>query len=49
VDYLRIPVTDEKAPKDEDFQELIDRLWSLPPDVGLIFNCQVCGVGQNGF
>lgn len=43
VDYLRVPVTDEKAPKDNDFEELIRRLWSVPDDAGVIFNCQVCG------
>ena len=49
VDYLRIPVTDEKAPKDQDFEELIDRLWNVPPDAALIFNCQVAGVwGREG-
>ena len=41
VDYLRIPVTDEKAPKDQDFEELINRLWTVPPDAAMIFNCQV--------
>eukprot|EP00197_Chlamydomonas_leiostraca_P007983 CAMPEP_0202863826 /NCGR_PEP_ID=MMETSP1391-20130828/4304_1 /ASSEMBLY_ACC=CAM_ASM_000867 /TAXON_ID=1034604 /ORGANISM="Chlamydomonas leiostraca, Strain SAG 11-49" /LENGTH=1425 /DNA_ID=CAMNT_0049543499 /DNA_START=116 /DNA_END=4393 /DNA_ORIENTATION=- len=41
VNYLRVPVTDEKAPKDEDFEELIERLWSIPEDAGVIFNCQM--------
>ena len=41
VDYLRIPVTDEKAPKDQDFEQLIQRLWGVPLDAALIFNCQV--------
>jgi len=41
VDYLRVPVTDEKAPKDSDFEELIKRLWAVPDDAGVIFNCQV--------
>jgi len=41
VDYLRVPVTDEKAPKDNDFEELIQRLWSVPDDAGVVFNCQV--------
>lgn len=37
-----MPVTDEKAPKDNDFEELIKRLWAVPDDAGVIFNCQVC-------
>lgn len=41
IDYLRVPVTDEKAPKDNDFEELIKRLWEVPDDAGVIFNCQV--------
>ncbi|KAL6757552.1 inositol hexakisphosphate-domain-containing protein [Haematococcus lacustris] len=41
VDYLRVPITDEKAPKDEDFEELIHRLWAIPEDAGIIFNCQM--------
>eukprot|EP00983_Pelagomonas_calceolata_P043294 1138848-Pelagomonas_calceolata.AAC.4 len=40
VDYLRVPVTDEKAPKDNDFEELIQRLWAVPDDAGVVFNCQ---------
>ena len=41
VDYLRVPVTDEKAPKDSDFEVLIQRLWQVPQDAAVIFNCQV--------
>lgn len=41
VDYIRIPVTDEKAPKDQDFEQLIGRLWDVPLDAALIFNCQM--------
>uniref|UniRef100_A0A7S3QUH6 Tyrosine specific protein phosphatases domain-containing protein n=1 Tax=Dunaliella tertiolecta TaxID=3047 RepID=A0A7S3QUH6_DUNTE len=41
VDYLRVPVTDEKAPKDNDFEELIQRLWAVPDDAGVVFNCQM--------
>ncbi|KAG1680951.1 hypothetical protein FOA52_009910 [Chlamydomonas sp. UWO 241] len=41
VDYLRIPVTDEKAPKDQDFQMLINRVWGVDSDAAIIFNCQM--------
>eukprot|EP00798_Chlamydomonas_sp_ICE-L_P005785 gene5785-5992_t len=41
VDYLRVPVTDEKAPKDGDFESLIERLWLVPKDAAIIFNCQM--------
>eukprot|EP00879_Flechtneria_rotunda_P018628 GHRR01019549.1.p1 GENE.GHRR01019549.1~~GHRR01019549.1.p1 ORF type:complete len:942 (+),score=356.76 GHRR01019549.1:158-2983(+) len=41
VDYMRVPVTDEKAPKDSDFELLIRRLWNVPADAALVFNCQM--------
>eukprot|EP00210_Caulerpa_lentillifera_P000523 g506.t1 len=41
VDYLRIPVTDEKAPKEIDFDLLIQRCWSQNRNTSLIFNCQM--------
>lgn len=44
IDYLRVPVTDEKAPKDSDFELLIQRLWCVPAGAALVFNCQV-GLG----
>jgi hypothetical protein len=40
-DYTRVPITDEKAPKDSDFELLIQRLWNVPPDAALVFNCQM--------
>eukprot|EP00887_Chlorella_sp_A99_P002448 scaffold10.g2448.t1 len=44
VDYLRVPVTDEKAPKagrDRDFELLIQRCWAPPESAALVFNCQM--------
>lgn len=41
VDYLRVPVTDEKAPKDSDFEVLVQRLHDVPSDAVLVFNCQM--------
>ncbi|GAB4814185.1 hypothetical protein N2152v2_001231 [Parachlorella kessleri] len=41
VDYLRVPVTDEKAPKDHDFELLIQRCWEPPAGAALVFNCQM--------
>lgn len=41
MDYLRVPVTDEKAPKADDFAVLISRAWPPPPGAALVFNCQV--------
>eukprot|EP00198_Chlamydomonas_reinhardtii_P010887 XP_001700224.1 predicted protein [Chlamydomonas reinhardtii] len=40
IDYLRVPVTDEKAPKDSDFDMLIQRLWPNLGGAAFIFNCQ---------
>lgn len=36
-----MPITDEKAPKDSDFELLIRRLWTVPLDAALMFNCQM--------
>ena len=41
IDYLRVPVTDEKAPKEADFALLLQRLWNAPEDAALVFNCQM--------
>lgn len=41
VDYQRVPVTDEKAPKERDFVFLVRRLWQQPPGTALVFNCQM--------
>ena len=41
MDYMRVPVTDEKAPKEHDFTLLIQRLWTLPEEAALVFNCQM--------
>eukprot|EP00884_Botryococcus_braunii_P001844 jgi/Botrbrau1/11660/Bobra.168_2s0015.2 len=41
VDYHRVPVTDEKAPKDADFALLTKRLWNIPDGAALVFNCQM--------
>ena len=42
MDYLRVPVTDEKAPKEHDFAVLVRRLWDLPSGAAAVFNCQAC-------
>lgn len=41
VEYLRVPITDEKAPKGDDFESLISRCWSPPDGAALMFNCQM--------
>lgn len=41
VDYLRVPITDEKAPKGGDFESLISRCWAPPEGSALVFNCQM--------
>jgi len=41
VDYQRVPVTDEKAPKERDFVFLVRRLWQQPAGTALVFNCQM--------
>ena len=41
VAYARVPVTDEKAPKGDDFEALLARLWGAPPGAAVVFNCQM--------
>ena len=41
MEYTRVPVTDEKAPKEKDFALLMRRLWKPPEGAALIFNCQM--------
>ncbi|KAK9839780.1 hypothetical protein WJX81_000925 [Elliptochloris bilobata] len=41
VEYLRVPVTDEKAPKERDLAELQARLGNPPEGAALMFNCQM--------
>lgn len=41
VDYLRVPVTDEKAPKEIDCDLLIRRCWKPEEGTSLVFNCQM--------
>lgn len=36
-----MPITDEKAPKDSDFELLIRRLWDVPLNAAFVFNCQM--------
>lgn len=39
VDYARIPISDEKAPENQDFDALVARLRTANPSSPLVFNC----------
>lgn len=39
VDYARIPISDEKAPENQDFDALVSRLRNADPKSPLVFNC----------
>jgi hypothetical protein len=41
VDYQRIPITDERAPEEKDFNELLKRLKSITAHDHVVFNCQM--------
>eukprot|EP00850_Spirogloea_muscicola_P022112 SM000277S10347 [mRNA] locus=s277:33301:42396:- [translate_table: standard] len=41
VDYERVPVTDEKSPKERDFDLLVHRLAQVDVNTRLLFNCQM--------
>lgn len=40
VDYERVPVTDEKSPKEQDFDILVHKISQADVNTEIIFNCQ---------
>ncbi|KAL5539852.1 hypothetical protein UlMin_045473 [Ulmus minor] len=41
VDYERVPVTDEKSPKEQDFDILVHKISEADINTEIIFNCQM--------
>lgn len=52
IEYVRVPVTDEKAPKDNDVDLLVQRVWRIAQEdetrmsmgqqpSAIVFNCQM--------
>ncbi|EXB44485.1 hypothetical protein L484_013904 [Morus notabilis] len=41
VDYERVPITDEKAPKESDFDILVHKISQADINTEIIFNCQM--------
>ncbi|KAF1002509.1 uncharacterized protein LOC141701120 [Apium graveolens] len=41
VDYDRVPITDEKSPKEQDFDILVQRILQADIETQIIFNCQM--------
>ncbi|ESW35260.1 hypothetical protein PHAVU_001G220000 [Phaseolus vulgaris] len=41
VDYERVPITDEKSPKEMDFDILVNKISQADVDTEIIFNCQM--------
>ncbi|KAG6550760.1 hypothetical protein Mapa_007664 [Marchantia paleacea] len=41
LDYERVPITDEKSPKERDFDLLVQRVSQAEKGTALIFNCQM--------
>ncbi|TVU46304.1 hypothetical protein EJB05_05830 [Eragrostis curvula] len=41
VDYERVPITDEKAPKEGDFDNLVCRISQVDLETEIVFNCQM--------
>ncbi|XP_058195962.1 uncharacterized protein LOC131312310 isoform X7 [Rhododendron vialii] len=41
VDYERVPVTDEKSPKEQDFDILVDKISQADINTEITFNCQM--------
>ncbi|XP_044502953.1 paladin-like isoform X2 [Mangifera indica] len=41
VDYERVPITDEKSPKEQDFDILVDKISQADINTEVIFNCQM--------
>ena len=38
---FRLPIVDEKAPKEENFDDILDVLRAQGADVACVFNCQM--------
>ncbi|KAI4301625.1 hypothetical protein L6164_034885 [Bauhinia variegata] len=41
VDYERVPITDEKSPKEQDFDILVHKISQADVNTEIIFNCQM--------
>ncbi|KAK4783955.1 hypothetical protein SAY86_018323 [Trapa natans] len=41
VDYERVPVTDEKSPKEQDFDILVEKISKANITTDIVFNCQM--------
>ncbi|CAL9065489.1 unnamed protein product [Musa banksii] len=41
IKYARVPITDGKAPKSSDFDEIASNIASAPKDTAFVFNCQM--------
>ncbi|MED6109872.1 hypothetical protein PIB30_037529 [Stylosanthes scabra] len=41
VDYERVPITDEKSPKEQDFDILVHKVSQADVNTDIIFNCQM--------
>ncbi|XP_010245398.1 PREDICTED: paladin isoform X2 [Nelumbo nucifera] len=41
VDYERVPITDEKSPKEQDFDILVHKISQADIDTEIVFNCQM--------
>ena len=41
VRYHRIPIADEAAPEEKDFDQLVAAIRSAPQDSAFVFNCQM--------
>jgi len=41
LDYARMPIVDEKAPRECDFDSMVEELRDVAPDTACVFNCQM--------
>ncbi|XP_078171859.1 metal ion-binding protein isoform X2 [Carex rostrata] len=41
VEYERVPITDEKSPKEIDFDHLVQKISQVSIDTEIVFNCQM--------
>ncbi|XP_010035529.2 paladin isoform X2 [Eucalyptus grandis] len=49
VDYERVPLTDEKAPEEQDIDDLVEKISRVDVNTEIIFNCQMgCGRTTTG-
>lgn len=46
VEYIRIPITDECAPEEKDFDQIVATYKEMPQKSAIVFNCQMGNIHE---